>query len=123
MLIISLLVPGLSTIWKTSWLNSKIDTAGTLIFSTIIAIFWTEFESAFENKNEGDNALHNLDSLQQGSFTADEHIIKFKLLLSKACIPLQNNDCVLINLFWLIKDPSSKTTIQCQETLSTTLQG
>jgi len=63
MLIISLLGPGLPTIWKTSWLNFKIDTAGTLTFPTIIAIFWTEFESAFEDKNEADNALHDLDSL------------------------------------------------------------
>jgi len=39
MLIISLLGPGLPTIWKTSWLNFKIDTAGTLTFPTIIAIF------------------------------------------------------------------------------------
>ena len=123
MLIISLLGPGLPMIWKTSWLDSKINAAGTLTFPTTITTFWTKFESAFEDKNEADNALHDLDSLQQGSSTADEHIIKFKLLLSKARIPLQNNDHALINLFQLTLNCRLATRILSQETPPTTFQG
>ena len=121
MLIILLLGPGLPTIWKTSWLNSKIDAIGILAFLTIITIFWTEFESAFEDKNETNNALHDLDSLQQRSSIADEHIIKFKLLFSKAHILLQNNDHALINLFQPTLNCSLATRILSQETPFTTL--
>jgi len=106
---LSLMEEGDAASWKQQLIKETFDwaiLAGTDPDFSTLGSFISSLKDAFEPYNSEGDALEEMKALNIGDTPIDEHITKYKMLVTKA--KLKDDNPIVINLF--------------QETLSTSLQ-
>jgi hypothetical protein len=119
---LSYMAEGEALDWANNWLATNTDNQGNINYGTWNALY-TQIETDFAPVEKRANAIHSLNNLNQGTKNAEEHVTNFKLLITQAEIPVQNNDIVLIDYFTCSLNPRLAAKILNLENVPITIQG
>jgi hypothetical protein len=108
--------------WRDSWVGRKTDaTTGDINYPTW-AVFIAELLHDFSPIDEIGDAMHALQTLRQGSKTAEDVSVEWALLVTKAGIA-NAGDTTLINLYQKILNRPLLEKILDGDNVPTTVQG
>ena len=80
--------------WRKNYIETAVkQTNGTYKWPTQ-EVFLKDFKAAFLNEDEKEESIRRLDNISQGNKTAEEYVNEFRLTVSKAGLPT-NNDMVI----------------------------
>ena len=77
--------------WRKNYIETIVkQTDGTYKWLTQEA-FYKDFKAVFLNEDEKEESIRKLDHISQGNKTAEEYVNKFRLTVSKAGLPTDND--------------------------------
>jgi len=94
--ILSYMSDGEALRWRKNYIETKVrQTDGVYKWPTK-AVFLAAFKAAFLNEDEKEESIRKLDNINQGNRTAEEYVNEFRLTVSKAGLPTDNDMIVRI---------------------------
>ena len=77
--------------WRKNYIETAVkQTDGTYKWPTQ-TVFLKDFKAAFLNEDEKEESIKRLNNISQGNKTAEEYVNKFRLTVSKAGLPTDND--------------------------------
>ena len=89
--ILSYMSEGEAQLWKKNYVETTIRQADGSYTWPTKAVFLAAFKAAFLNEDEKEESIRKLDYINQGNKTAEEYVNEFRLTVSKAGLPTNNN--------------------------------
>jgi len=92
--ILSYMSEGEALRWRKNYIETVIEQVDGSYTWPTKAVFLTAFKAAFLNEDEKEESIRKLDNITQGNRTAEEYVNEFRLTVSKAGLPT-NNDMIV----------------------------
>ena len=92
--ILSYMSEGEAFRWRKNYIETIVKQADGSYTWPTKAVFLTTFKAAFLNEDKKEESIRKLDYINQGNRTAKEYINEFRLTVSKAGLPT-NNDMII----------------------------
>ena len=109
--------------WKELYVEQMTDVDGELVFPTFKK-FTDELVQTFQPANRTEEAMNKLTTLRQGTKTAEEIVMEFRLLIGQANLESKSHSdhMHLIRLFRDVLNPRLTRRILFSETVPKTIQ-
>jgi len=89
--ILSYMSEGEALRWRKNYIETVVKQADGSYTWPTKAVFLTAFKAAFLNEDEKEESIRKLDNITQGNRTAEEYVNEFRLTVSKAGLPTDND--------------------------------
>lgn len=89
--ILSYMSDGEALRWRRNYIETKVRQADGSYTWPTKAVFLGAFKAAFLNEDEKEESIRKLDNINQGNRTAEEYVNEFRLTVSKAGLPTDND--------------------------------
>ena len=96
--ILSYMSEGEAQWWKKNYIEMTIWQADGSYTWLTKAVFLAAFKATFLNEDEKEESIWKLDYINQGTKTAEEYVNEFRLTVSKAGLPTDND--MIVRTFW-----------------------
>jgi len=96
--ILSYMSEGEALRWRKNYIETVVKQADGSYTWPTKAVFLTAFKATFLNEDEKEESIRKLDNITQGNRTAEEYVNEFRLTVSKAGLPTDND--MIIRTFW-----------------------
>ncbi|PPR06504.1 hypothetical protein CVT24_002664, partial [Panaeolus cyanescens] len=118
--VLSHMTGGDAATWKQQFITSKFS--GQTLNLGSWQDFYDDLKASFKEEETISNALSELTNLKQGSKTAEQHNIDFRLIAGKAGLDLRENATIMINFYKNSLNPRLLTKILSLDEVPTTLE-
>jgi len=89
--ILSYMSEGEALCWRKNYIETVVKQADGSYTWPTKAVFLAAFKAAFLNEDEKEESIRKLDNINQRNRTAKEYVNEFRLTVSKAGLPTDNN--------------------------------
>jgi len=89
--ILSYMSEGEALRWRKNYIKTVVKQADGSYTWPTKAVFLAAFKAAFLNEDEKEESIRKLDNINQWNWTAEEYVNEFRLTVSKARLPTDND--------------------------------